>query len=139
MQTRLTSRSFSNQKTLIHLIKQMPPDVADSFTAKQIEHLNRSLASNQWKKHPIDIRSTLSLPFVRYRFYFVFLAGRNRRSLSRQEEKISRFMLALFIALYVFVSVLFGLLLLYLLKSAAGINLFEGFSLGIWDYFKDLF
>jgi hypothetical protein len=26
--------------------------------------------------------------------------------------------------------------ILYLLKSALGINLFPGFSLGLWDWFK---
>lgn len=36
-------------------------------------------------------------------------------------------------------SVLTGLLLLYLLKSALGIDLVPGFSLGIWGWFKDVF
>jgi hypothetical protein len=35
-------------------------------------------------------------------------------------------------------SLTLGLLVLYLFKSALGINLFAGFSLGIWDWFKTL-
>jgi hypothetical protein len=31
-----------------------------------------------------------------------------------------------------------GILVLYLVKSALGINLIEGFSFGIWDWFKGL-
>jgi hypothetical protein len=30
------------------------------------------------------------------------------------------------------------LIVLYLIKSALGINLFEGFSLGLWDWLKSL-
>ena len=38
--------------------------------------------------------------------------------------------------LFVCVSTLFGLIVLYLIKSALGINLIEGWSLGLWDWFK---
>jgi hypothetical protein len=31
-----------------------------------------------------------------------------------------------------------GLLLLYLVKSALGIDLFDGYSFGIWHWFKSL-
>jgi len=36
--------------------------------------------------------------------------------------------------LFLCVSLLVGLVLLYILKSWLGINLFEGFSLGLWDW-----
>ena len=44
--------------------------------------------------------------------------------------------MALMFALFITFSVLSGLLILYLIKSALGINLFENFSLGIWSWFK---
>ena len=44
--------------------------------------------------------------------------------------------MALMLALFVTFCTLFGLLVLYLIKSALGINLFEDFSLGIWSWFK---
>ena len=64
--------------------------------------------------------------------------GRNRRDLTRREKQLSAITFALFIAAFIGASTLFGLLVLYLIKSALGINLFEGFSLGIWGWFKDL-
>jgi hypothetical protein len=62
--------------------------------------------------------------------------GRNHRNLTRKEQVISALTVAGFITLFVIFSILFGLLALYLLKSALGINLFENFSLGIWTWFK---
>ena len=35
-------------------------------------------------------------------------------------------------------STLFGILVLYLIKSALGIDIFKGFSFGVWDWFKGL-
>ena len=64
------------------------------------------------------------------------LAGKNRRELSRLEQQVGRATMALMFALFITFSVLSGLLILYLIKSALGINLFENFSLGIWSWFK---
>jgi len=36
-------------------------------------------------------------------------------------------------------SVLLMLLLTYLVKSALGIDIFEGYSFGVWGWFKGLF
>jgi uncharacterized membrane protein len=75
---------------------------------------------------------------VRTRIYYVFLMGRNFRELSRKEQLVSAFSIALFTALFITFSVLLGLLVLYLIKSALGINIFKDFSFGIWDWFKGL-
>jgi hypothetical protein len=42
-------------------------------------------------------------------------------------------------ALFVTVSTLFGLLVLFLVKSAMGIDIFPNFSLGIWGWFQQTF
>jgi hypothetical protein len=115
----------------------MPQEVADSFTEEQIAHLHSALGARSWKKHSVDIRSTFPVPFMRSRLYFVLLIGRNRRDLTRREKQISALTFALMLTGFIGFSVLFGLLVLYLIKSALGINLFKGFSLGIWDWFKD--
>jgi hypothetical protein len=120
------------------LLKRMPPEVAESFTDEQLSHLHSALGARSWKKHSLDIRSTFPVPFAKSRVYFVLLMGRNRRELTRREKQISAFTFALFVAAFIGLSTLFGLLVLYLIKSALGINLFKGFSLGIWDWFKDL-
>ena len=120
------------------LLERMPEDVASTFTNEQLAHLHSALGARSWKKHSVDIRSTFPIPFVKSRIYFVLLMGRNRRDLTRREKQISAFTLAFLFAAFIGVSTLFGLLVLYLIKSALGINLFKGFSLGIWDWFKDL-
>ena len=75
--------------------------------------------------------------FWRFRYYFVFLAGRDRRALSRQQERFFRGTELTFLFGFLGFSALLGLLILYLLKSAAGIDLFPNHSLGIWDWFQN--
>ena len=119
------------------LLSRMPRDVAESFTEQQLAHLRVALGARQWGKHQIDLRGTLKL--FHWRYYYVVVAGRNLRDGRRSQQQISRFMLALVISVLLVISAALGLLVLYLLKSALGIDLFEGFSLGIWSWFKTLF
>lgn len=135
--TRSTSQT-ANDPAVKSLLDRMPPEVAESFTEEQLAHLHSALGARSWKKHSVDIRSTFPVPFIRRRIYFVLLMGRNRRDLTRREKQLSAITFALFIAAFIGASTLFGLLALYLLKSALGINLFDNFSLGIWDWFKKL-
>jgi hypothetical protein len=119
------------------LLSRMPSDVANSFTEQQLAHLRVALGARQWGKHQIDLRGTLKL--FHWRYYYVVVAGRNLRDGSRSQQQLSRLMLALVISMLLVVSAALGLLVLYLLKSALGIDLFDGFSLGIWSWFKTLF
>lgn len=135
--TRSTSQT-AKDPAVKSLLDRMPPEVAESFTEEQLAHLHSALGARSWKKHSVDIRSTFPVPFIRRRIYFVLLMGRNRRDLTRREKQLSAITFALFIAAFIGASTLFGLLVLYLLKSALGINLFDNFSLGIWDWFKKL-
>ncbi len=64
--------------------------------------------------------------------------GRTIRTLSRREQRAYRLAATTFISLFIVIPTLFGLLVLYLIKSVAGIDLFPGFSLGIWSWFKEL-
>lgn len=121
--------------TIRRLLDRMPQEVADSFTDEQLIALNQSLGGRSWAKHKLDLRGTVKL--WRSSYYFVFLAGRNARKLSRLEQQLSRFTLALIMTLVLLFCICIGLLSAYLLKSALGINLFEDFSLGIWSWFKD--
>lgn len=128
----------ADDPALQSLLSKMPTNVANSFTEEQLSHLHSALGARSWKKHSVDIRSTFPIPFVKRRIYFVLLLGRNRRELTRREKQLSALTFALFITAFIGFSTLFGLLVLYLIKSALGINLFKGFSLGIWDWFKSL-
>lgn len=119
------------------LLSRMPDDIAASFTEPQLAQLRLALGARQWGKHQVDIRGTLQ--FWRWRYYYVLVAGRNLRDGARSGQKMSQLMLAVLISMLLVVCSLCGLLLLYLLKSALGIDLFDGFSLGIWHWFRGLF
>jgi hypothetical protein len=122
--------------TIKKLLSRMPVHVQQSFTEQQLAELRVALGARQWGKHRIDVRGTLS--FWRFRYYYVFVAGRNIREQSRQARQLSLIGQALFLSVLISICMLFGLLLLYLLKSALGIDLLDGYSLGIWHWFKAL-
>ncbi|WP_327067594.1 3-phosphoshikimate 1-carboxyvinyltransferase [Pseudoalteromonas agarivorans] len=93
-------------------------------------HLKTAIGARQWGSHLIDHRGVIK--FFKYRYYFVILAGRNRRQLSPNEIKASRIAQAILISISFFII----LLIFYLIKSVLGINLFQGFSFGLWDYIQ---
>lgn len=122
--------------TIQKLLSRMPSAVQQSFTEQQLAELRVALGARQWGKHRIDVRGTLSL--WRFRYYYVFVAGRNVREQSRHARQLSLLGQALLVSLLLSVCMLAGLLLLYLVKSALGIDLFDGYSFGIWHWFKSL-
>jgi len=130
-------RDIREEPEIKTLLSRMPRKVADSFSDIQLVHLKTAIGSRSWGKHPVDLRGTITYPFARWHLYYVILLGRNRRNLSVREKKISAFVTALIILLILFATISSFLLIIYLLKSYAGIDLFPGFSLGIWDYFRD--
>ncbi|NVK56579.1 MAG: 3-phosphoshikimate 1-carboxyvinyltransferase [Alteromonadaceae bacterium] len=132
------TNQVKDEAAIKNLLSRMPTSVATSFNEEQLIHLKLALAARKWGKHKVDIRGTFPVPFMRSRIYYVFLMGRNFRELSRREQVVSAFSVAVFITLFITFSVLMGLLVLYLIKSALGINIFKDFSFGIWDWFKGL-
>ena len=118
------------------LLSRMPSDVADSFSDDQLIHLKVALGSRQWGLHKIDFRGTFLFPFVSSKFYCVFLMGKNHRNLSRSEKTISALMLSLFTSFFILICVMLGVLVLYLIKSVLGIDVIQGFSFGVWGWFK---
>ncbi|WP_067869384.1 3-phosphoshikimate 1-carboxyvinyltransferase [Neptuniibacter marinus] len=119
------------------LMQRLPSEMQNSFTDEQIAALKVAFGARKWGKHPIDLRGTVNL--WSWRYYFVFLMGRNQRSLSRSERRVSLIIKTFFIFLFLIFSTILGLLVLYLVKSAAGIDLIPGFSFGVWSWFKDTF
>ncbi|MBB3102346.1 3-phosphoshikimate 1-carboxyvinyltransferase [Azomonas macrocytogenes] len=131
------SESSIEQDSFVQGLKErLPSDIKDSFTDEQLLALKIAFGARKWGKHRIDLRGTVNL--WQWRYYFVLLIGRNRRAPSRLQEELSLLAKAGMISLFLMFSVLIGLLTLYLIKSALGINLFPNFSLGIWDWFKTL-
>ncbi len=127
------NEDIRSDETIKTLLSKMPQEVSASFTEPQLSQLRLILGARQWGKHKIDIRGTFGIGRIRY--YYVFVAGRNIRHYQRPGQ-VGRLMLAALIAIGLIAAMAVGLLLLYLLKSALGIDIFTDFSLGIWHWFK---
>lgn len=137
---RQTARNeVGRDPALQRLFERMPHSVSQSFSDEQLLHIRNAIAAREWGRHKVDIRGVLTVPFLPWHYYYVILMGRNRRELKGTEERISIWLTTLFIGLFLLFSIVTGMLTLYLLKSAAGIDLFPGASLGIWDWFKETF
>jgi len=119
------------------LKERLPEELRESFTEEQLEALKLAFGTRSWGKHSVDLRGTVK--FWHRRYYFVFLAGRNYRQLSRLEQELSLLGKATVPAVILLACGLVGLLLLYLLKSALGIDIFPDYSFGVWTWFKGLF
>lgn len=126
-----------NDPVIKGLLKRIPEGERDLFSEEQLIILKSAMGAKQWGSHAVDLRWTLK--FWRWRYYFVFLFGVNKRSPGRMVHELELWGKTVLLFTLLSVSVLTGLLLLYLLKSALGIDLIPGFSLGIWEWFKDIF
>ena len=131
--------SIRQDPLISKLLQRLPESLANSYTDEQLLGIKSALGPNTWGGHFIDNRGTFKFPFIKWRFYYVFLLGKNKRAYTRREKYLSTTMLLLSILAMIITSMLFGLLLLYLLKSALGIDLFPDTSLGIWTEFKNWF
>ena len=128
--------SVHEDPALQNLLAKVPDRVKVTFTEEQLSHLRNAIVNRQWRNHSIDLRGTI--PWFKYRYYYVFIAGKNKRELSRAEQQASRMINATFLVGFLSVSITISLLVLYLLKSSLGINIFHDFSSGIWGWFKSL-
>ena len=131
-------KSGKNSK-VNQLLSGMEKSVADSFTYKQRKALQKSITTQDWRQHNVDFRPTLALPFLPWSFYLVFLVGINRRGLLPAERFIAFTMLLFVIFIIGLIIIGCAFVLIYLLKSWLGIDLFPNESLGIWDKFKSYF
>lgn len=119
------------------LLSRMPDSISQSFTTEQLFGLREAVGIRGGRIHTVDVRPTLKFPFVPWSFYVVFLVGKDRRTLSAKEKYTAALVLLSFVISFVLGLALLATLVLYLIKSALGINLFEGYSLGIWDWFRN--
>ena len=71
-----------------HLLANMPPDVASSFTDAQLAQVEEAIENRPPSDHPVDIR--LTIPIFGRRFYLVFLFGREIRAPARRERDRTR-------------------------------------------------
>jgi len=133
------SQNIRSEPDIQQLLSRIPASVSESFSDEQLIHLKTAVGSRSWGKHKVDFRGTFHIPFTPWRYYYVLLLGRNRRQLSDREKYISALIVTSFIIGFILFSALMGILILYLVKSFMGIDIFPNFSFGVWDYFKDNF
>jgi len=133
-----SKKKIKNDPFIQNLLSRLPQNIANSFSDEQLTHLMIAIGSRSWGDHSVDRRGTLKLPFYKWRFYYVLLLGRNSRELTRREKEWSVTSAAIILTFFFIFSAMIGLFILYLIKSALGIDLFSGFSLGIWSWFKGL-
>lgn len=131
-----TQRDIRQDPGIQRLLERMPDSVQQSFDDEQLMHIRNAIGARNWGNHSLDWRGVFKIPMFKWRFYYVFLIGRNRRQLSGKEQRVALMIGAVFLTGMTTIGILTVLLALYLLKSAAGIDLFPGFSLGIWGWFK---
>lgn len=110
----------------VQLIKNIDARVRDSLTPNQMAAIvEASEASRKLGQHPVDLRGVIPLYFAKY--YFVFLMGRDRRSISRKQEKrrlewTSLLAWTLFITVISLPFIVLLVTLLYLFKSSLGLD-----------------
>jgi len=119
------------------MLDKLPESIASSYSDTQLQAIRVALGDRTWGKHFVDNRGTLAFPFIRWRFFYVFLVGKNKRAYTRREKHASMWMFIGLILSFIIINISFGLLIVYILKSSMGIDLLQGTSLGIWDWFKD--
>ncbi len=119
------------------VMSRMPPAIQASFSEAQLAALQAAMAGSA--AHAIDVRPVVKVPLLPWSFYLVLLAGRNRRDMSAKEQRIAARTLLCLIVCGTTILAVTGLLVLYLIKSALGIDIFDNFSFGIWDWFSSKF
>ncbi len=123
-------RAVEPNSLLDRLFAHTPAGFSATFTDEQIAGLNAALVDADTRYHAIDYRTSIS--FFGIPFYITFLMGRERRSRERlamegqtqvHRVALAHVVLTLVIALSCVAAV--GCIL-YLAKSALGIDLFDG-------------
>ena len=76
--------SFRDDPNVIRALGNIPKIHADSFSESQLLYMRRALRNNKRQKQMIDKRGSFYLPFIGWRFFYVFLFGRNKRAYSRK-------------------------------------------------------
>lgn len=130
-----TDAALADDPFVKGLKQRLPETLRESFTDAQLEALRQVFGARSWVKHKIDLRGTFRLLGGHY-YYFAVLAGRNKRGHSRTEQHLSLAAKAALATLFLLFSTLLGLAILYLVKSALGIDLLPNYSFGLWDWFK---
>ena len=134
---------MSNKKTYVSLredpiiksfLERIPASFDSNYTDNQLEGLKIALTERYKRKHLINFK--ISLGLVKWRYYFIIIAGKDLRSFGSSNKVLIKATKKLVLTTTISVITLVILFLIYLIKSALGIDFFPGFSLGLWQWFK---
>lgn len=124
-----------------NIIANIPLDIRRSFSTEQLNALRAALATaHDRSRHMVDVRTSIPLYFARY--YIVFLLGRDLRRATRRtmlERRRDSSQAASFTLVFaiiwniLLVLGIIGLITLYVLKSAMGIDIMP--DLHFWELF----
>tara|TARA_R110002167_G_scaffold24436_4_gene85939 strand:- start:11 stop:439 length:429 start_codon:yes stop_codon:yes gene_type:complete len=131
-----------NDPFLERFFARIPRELVTSFSDDQLLAIKQAFAEDMTRTHSLDFR--ISVPLLLGRFYFVAVAGPERRTKARRRrERTRRPPRRLFNTLFSLSLLAITLLALlgaaYTLKSAFGINLLPDTSLGLWTEIKTQF
>ncbi|MBD2412390.1 hypothetical protein FACHB389_10835 [Nostoc calcicola FACHB-389] len=84
-----TQYSAKSDPFVQNFLARVPRETAAKFTNTQLTELKRVLSNKVVKYHAVDIR--LSIPFLKQRFYVVFLIGKEKRLNKRPKSAIFTF------------------------------------------------
>lgn len=130
-----SGRTPAQEAVIRRLHLALGDEILASLTAEQKDKLEHAvILMNVANRHVVDVRKTFG--FSRWRYYVVFLLGRDRRTQVRREGRLSGFLRTLLVLLAIGVTFAAAVLVLYLIKSALGIDIFKDYSFGIWDWFR---
>ncbi len=125
------------QRLIANFYSALDENISNELSFEQKKSIERAvIATGLGSNNNVDIRKSVS--FFNKRYFFVFLLGRDYRNKMRSESPLALFFMTLLTCFGVVA--LFGLavVILYLIKSALGIDIFHNFSFGIWDWFKEV-
>lgn len=115
-----------------HFFARIPAELADTFTAAQLDAVKLAFGARSRGAHAVDVR--LSLPLLSRRFYVVLLAGKERRS--RERRLLDRLLRPFWTYANAVVVVAFLLVLagaafatVYAVKRALGIDAVPGIDM----------
>lgn len=115
---------------------QVPHHIAATFTDEQMRGVVQAFGVRRWVKHKLDVRFTFRA--LGRTWYVVMLGGVDRRPRDRNRLEGAAHPVVtagniMFLFMVSAIMAVLALGLLYLLKSAVGLDLFPGASLGLWS------
>ncbi|MDD1783286.1 hypothetical protein LRP49_19125 [Enterovibrio sp. ZSDZ35] len=127
--------SIHNDPFIRGFLDKIPKDVASSFTDSQLLQLKLMFGTRAKAQHIVDIRTVMGS--FSWSYYFVFLLGRNRRDLTRAEQRMANAGKVFFLLMGSLVLFSVAIITLYLIKSFLGIDLLPHFSFGLWTWITE--